>query len=219
LHRSLLAAWLCALLVVAGCADGGDDEEAAPPIGEDETSEPEGDDGNDVEEEESDVEEEPVDVTEVPDEITEEYVEAVLAELEQIRTEAMAEFRAADGEMTIEVMDRLSSTFTEEGARYGRADLENIRDRDFDGVRPNEDMEAPTPDVRSILDMSEDCIFVDTEVDIGGLVEDPGEPLERIYHLVLQERELVEDYNSTPWVIETTPFDIESSREERPCTS
>jgi hypothetical protein len=217
-RRRLGVAAAAALLVLAGC--GGDDEpepiggdEAAPDEGADPTElDPEGDlDGDEGEEEE-------IDVTVVPDEITEDYVEAVLAELEQIRYEALVKFRENDGELTIEVMDMTASVFTAEEVEHERDDLESLAAGGYEGLRDTQDMRPVEPAVIAIHDVTEQCLFAETRVSFEGLLEEAPEARSRLYHLVTQERELVEDYNPTPWVIVRTPADVETSREERPCT-
>jgi hypothetical protein len=216
-RRRLGVAAAAALLVLAGC--GGDDEpepiggdEAAPDEGADPTElDPEGDlDGDEGEEEE-------IDVTVVPDEITEDYVEAVLAELEQIRHDALVEFRENDGEMTIEVDDMVASIFTPEGTEYEAADLEIMRDRDFEGQRSISQLEPLRPQVDELISVSDDCVAAETTLSLDGLQEEPDPPFQRAYLLVVQERELVEDPNPTPWVIGFISEDVDHWREQDPC--
>jgi hypothetical protein len=218
-HRRMwLAGTAVFALVIAGCA--GDDEPSTP-IGGDEAAqgadevEDVPDDSGD-EPEESD-EPEDVDVTVVPDEITEDYVEAVLAELEQIRRDALVEYRESGDELTIEVADMTASVFTSEEVEHERADFDRIADADYDGVRPVDEMEPVRAEVIDLLSANDECLLVETLVSFDGLLEAAPEPRERIYHLVTQDRELVEDYNPTPWVIAATPSDVERWRQEDPC--
>jgi hypothetical protein len=211
-NRRLLAAGMAALLVLSGCAN--EDEEPAPPIGGDEADEPDNTDETPEDEPEDEAEE--VDVTEVPDEITEEYVEAVLAELEQIRRDAIAEYREND-EFTIEVADMTQSVFTPDEVQHEREDLDRIAESGFEGVKPVDELEPVSAEVLEIHSSTDVCIVVETMVDFEGLLIEPPDPRERIYHLVTQDRELVEDYNPTPWVIAGTPADLDRWREEDPC--
>jgi hypothetical protein len=205
-------------LLIAGCA--GDDEPSAP-IGGDEAAqgadevEDVPDDSGD-EPEESD-EPEDVDVTVVPDEITEGYVEAVLAELEEIRYEALVEFRENDDELTIEVADLTASAFTADEVEYERLGLEEMADRGWDGHLPVDQLRPFAPEVDEILQATDECVFVETTISREVLLEDPPEPSPRLYHLVLKDRELVEDYNPTPWVISRIPANVEHWRQEQPC--
>jgi hypothetical protein len=216
-RRVGLAAGAVALLVLAGC--GGDEEPG--PIGGDEAAPEEGaaptelDPEGDINGEDGSGDE--VDVTVVPDEITEDYVEAVLVELEQIRHDALVEFRENDGEMTIEVMDMTASVFTADEVDYERYDLDEIAADDFEGLLPPGELQPEEPRVEEILAASASCVLVETEVSADGLLVDPPPPGPRIYHLVLQTQELVEDYNVTPWVIAMIPADIEHWRGENPC--
>jgi hypothetical protein len=142
----------------------------------------------------------------------------VLAELERIRYEALVEFRENDGELTIEVMDMTASVFTADEVEHERDDLEGLADGGYDGIRDTQDMRPVEPAVTAIHDVTESCLFAEARVSFEGLLEEAPEARSRLYHLVTQERELVEDYNPTPWVIARTPADVEASREERPCT-
>jgi hypothetical protein len=216
-RRAGLAAAGALVLVLAGC--GGDDEpeliggdEAVPDDGAEPTElDPEGDlDGEDGAGED-------IDVTVVPDEITEDYVEAVLAELERGRTELLAEFRSSDGEFTAEVMDLLSSLYAEEAIETRAHGLTAMAENDYEGLRQHDELVSPTPEVVELLSAGPDCLFVDSIVDISGISTFDETELERLYLLRLQERELVEDYNATPWVIVETPADVEGMREEDPC--
>jgi hypothetical protein len=215
-RRLGLAAGAAALLVLAGC--GGDDE--PEPIGGDEAVPDEGAAPTELDPEgdlDAEDEAEEIDVTVVPDEITEDYVEAVLAELERIRYEALVEFRENDGELTIEVMDMTASVFTADEVDYERGDLENMAADGYAAMRDTAELEPVQADVVELLSSSESCVLVETRADLDGLLEDPPPPIERIYYLVLQDRELVEDYNPTPWVIAMIPADIEEWRERDPC--
>jgi hypothetical protein len=212
-HRALVAA--AALVMLAGC--GGDDDPGT--IGGDDTPQPvEDTDETSVETADGDADDvEDIDVTVVPDEITEAYVEAVLAELEQIRHEALVEFRENGYEITLEVADRSSSIFTTEGTDFHAADLSGLAERGFENYLPADEMEPVQPEVEELLSSTDECIFVETEVSHEGRLAEPGDPVTRLYHLVLQQRELVEDYNKTPWVIAMIPADVDYWREEDPC--
>jgi hypothetical protein len=221
-----LAAAVVLALLLAGCR-GGDDEPAAstdfddPPVTEPATATapvP----GPDTQHDDTDgADGEPatdtIDITEVPDEITEAYVEAVLAELERIWTDALIEYQREGGELTLEVTDRIASIFTDEQIDIRYADFGAIADADFVGARPPEETEPADHQVTELISATPTCINVRTLTSIDGLLEDPPPPSAWAFHLVLQEKELYRDLNPTPWVIAGIPADVDSYREQDPC--
>ena len=216
MSRRLLVVWLTGLLVLTGCADAGDGGDGdVPPIGgeeSEESSEPDDDESDDSEDEAA----ADIDVTVVPDEITEDYVEAVLAELERIRAKAIEVLRQENGEFTLVFMDLTQSVFTADEVQYERDDLGNLADADFEPIR--DDISPVEPVVTELLNSSEVCIWVETEVSFEGLREGAdAEKRPRLYHLVLKDTEPVEDHNPTPWVISGTPGNVEDVRGDDRC--
>ena len=224
-HKRIVAASLAVALLLAACSDGDGAAEGVQPIEEpqadpgepepdpvDEDPEPEVEPAPDAEPEPADI-----DITVVPDEITEEYVEAVLAELERLYSEAYVAFREA-GEPTIEVTDNLGSAFTDRQHTARLAQFVDLQEMEFEGFQSSPDAGPRRHSVEKVLDQGEACIYAETLMDLKGILVDPPEPEITFVELGPLEGDRVRNLSTTPWVIHALPVgDSGQLREVRPC--
>ena len=244
-HRILrrFAALSVAVLLVAACSGGGaEDQEIQPlPSSEDDDAsstadEGEPDDDAEVEghaaasEDEGDesqpdtdteVDEEvdsEIDVTVIPDEITPEYVEAVLAELEQLYADALRELMLA-GEPTIEVTDRLGSAFSEPQYQARLDEFLEIFSEERQILAEPEDLTPRRHEVQVLHEASDDCIYVETIADGSGISRLDLEPVPAFVLLGPPDVERPGNRNETPWIIYSMPLgDVEELRADTPCS-
>jgi hypothetical protein len=221
-HRRIAVAFLAAAFLLASCSDDGAGEASAEDIERIDDAEPETDPEVEPEPEPEPVEEpepEPaeVDITVVPDQITEEYVGAVLAELEGLYLDAYVAFRVAD-EPNIEATDRLGSAFA--NAQYAARlnEFVEFASEDYEGLQPAANARPRAHIVEEIHDLSDDCVYVETLMDVSGVVVGAGAPQVTFVELGPREVERVVDLNSTPWLIHGLPIgELAELREVRPC--
>lgn len=172
-------------------------------------------------ESEGDAEVEPdraeVDVSVIPDEITPEYVEAVLAELEQLYADALRELMLA-GEPTIEVTDRLGSAFSEPQYQARLEELLEIVQQDQGRLAEPEDFRARQHQVIDLLHADRSCIYVETDLDASGIVTGSQDPLRSFALLGSPDVERPNNRNPTPWIIYSLPVgEADQLREANPC--
>jgi hypothetical protein len=223
-HRRIAVAFLAAAFLLASCSDDDAGEASAEDIEPIEDAEPETEPEVEsepkpepVEDPEPEPEPAEVDITVVPDEISEEYIEAVLAELEGLYLDAYVAFRVAD-EPNIEATDRLGSAFA--NAQYAARlnEFVEFASEDYEGLQPAANARPRAHIVEEIHDLSDDCVYVETLMDVSGVVVGAGAPQVTFVELGPREVERVVDLNSTPWLIHGLPIgELAELREVRPC--
>lgn len=167
-------------------------------------------------EEDADAEVE-IDVTVIPDEITPAYVEAVLAELEQLYADALRELILA-GEPTIEVTDRLGSAFVEAEYQPRLSQFLELEEDGFSGIASAESLRPRVHSDALIMDLSVDCIYAETTLDLSGVFDEEIPVEVSFVQLGLPDREVVNNLNPTPWMVHAFPVgDDDEMRERRPC--
>ncbi len=160
-----------------------------------------------------------VDVTVVPEEITPEYVEAVLAELEQLYADALRELMLA-GEPTIEVTDRLGSAFIEEQYASRLQQFLELLGAGFPEIAEPSQLEPRIHTGVELLDVTDVCVYSQTVLDVGGVFGGVREPQVAFVEIGLPDRGVVNDRNPTPWMIHGLPVGApDELRERRPCNS
>jgi PBP1b-binding outer membrane lipoprotein LpoB len=216
-HRRIAVAFLAAAFLLASCSDDGAREASAEDIERIDDAEPETDPEVEPEPEPEPVEEpkpEPelaeVDITVVPDQITEEYVDAVFRELELHYAEALEELRRNDGEMNIEVTDRLGEIFDNEDALRQNIEIfQAAAADDFSGIREADALGPRDRLTLRIISSSAECIYAETSVDPSPIVLQPEGEIVNFVQLrpKIVERPVV--LNRSSWVFArvTTPLD------------
>ena len=214
-HKRIVAMSLAVALLLAACSGGDGAAEGVQPIEESQAdageselgeSEPEPVDRDPEPEVEPDVEPEPepadIDITVVPDEITEEYVEAVFVELERLYAEAVAELRRNDGELNIEVSDRLGEIFENDSALESNLEVfQEASEGGFPNIREPQDIGPRTRSIVHLLSVGADCVYAETALDPDALVVEKPEVAQMNFVELLPktvERPIV--LNETPWV-------------------
>jgi len=158
-----------------------------------------------------------VDVTVVPEEITPEYVEAVLAELEQLYADALRELMLA-GEPTLEVTDRLGSAFIEDEYGPRLSQFITLSEDDFPGIASEESLVSRTHSDAVIIDSSPDCIYAETVLDVSGVLEGQRPVEVSFVRLGLPDREVSSNRNPTPWMVHAFPVGVDDElRGLSPC--
>ena len=245
---TLAGPWAIGSLLVLGCSGSGPDEQAIQPLPSVEQASEEADAGSiepdgvvsesgagdnpevdgDIEVERSDADVaaagnglaqgDEVDVTVIPDVITEEYVEAVLAELEQLYADALRELILA-GEPTIEVTDRLGSAFVEEEYALRLEQFIELADLGFPELASPELLEPRAHTEVSILDWDRDCVYAQSTLDVSGVFSAYIPPQMSFVELGLPDREVVTNLNKTPWMVHAFPVGGDTEIGERtPCS-
>ena len=246
---TLAGPWAIGSLLVLGCSGSGPDEQAIQPLPSVEQASEEADAGSiepdgvvsesgagdnpevdgDVEVERSDADVaaagnglaqgDEVDVTVIPDVITEEYVEAVLAELEQLYADALRELILA-GEPTIEVTDRLGSAFVEEQYTARLEQFLSLQDAGFPEIAEANRIRPRQHSVLALIELGDNCLYVETSLDVSGVFDDERELQSSFVELGMPDREVITNLNPTPWMIHGLPVGEYSQLEERrPCAS
>lgn len=172
-------------------------------------------------ESEGDAEVEPdraeVDVSVIPDEITPEYVEAVLAELEQLYADALRELMLA-GEPTIEVTDRLGSAFSEPQYQARLEELLEIYREEPEILADPDEMRPRTHRVVEVLEYTRSCIYVETIADGSGITTLDLSPSTAFVLLGPPDVERPGNRSPTPWVIDSLPLgEAAELRVDSPC--
>lgn len=158
-----------------------------------------------------------IDITTVPEEITLEYVQAVLDELERILAEALI-LLMEEGEFSIEIADYVGEIFTFEQRDLRLAELETAADADFANMNPSHLIEPRHREVISILDVSEDCLYVEAWAHEQGIFPAITEPSQSFVVLHAREHARPVEVNPTPWVYAALAIGDETAlRQERPC--
>ena len=233
-HKRIVAASLAVALLLAACSDGDGAAEGVQPIEEPQADpgEPEPDPVDEDPEPEVEPEPEPepesepadIDITAVPDEITEEYVEAVFVELERLYSEAVAELRRNDGELNIEVSDRLGEIFENDSALTSNLEVfQEASEGGFPNIREPEDIGPRTRSIVHLLSVDAECVYVETTLHPDALVIEKPEVAQINFVELLPktvERPVV--LNKTPWVygrilVPQDEQDVLDFTENNPC--
>lgn len=158
-----------------------------------------------------------IDITVIPDEITLEYVDAVLVELERLYAEA-AQFAASEGQISVEVADRISSVFGRERSNDAYAVFQAIAESDGALLVAAASFSARSYRALEILDESRGCLWVETIGDQSGVYVDAPEPQPTFILLRETDSEPFRNLNQTPWVYHAQRVGAESElREAAPC--
>jgi hypothetical protein len=216
-HKRLAAAVVAAGLLLAACSADPANEASAEDIQPIEEPQPEAvepESEPDPDPPDPDPEPEPeaseIDITVVPDEITEEYVEAVFVELETLYAEAVAELRRNDGELNIEVTDRLGEIFDNDEALGQNIEIfQASAANGFSGVRDADDIRPRVRQVVRLMSSDSACIYAETSLDPSPVVLDAEGGVVNFVQLLPKVVERPVVMNATPWVFArvTTPFD------------
>jgi hypothetical protein len=208
-HKRLAAAVVAAGLLLAACSADPANEASAEDIQPIEEPQPEAvepESEPDPDPPDPDPEPEPeaseIDITVVPDEITEEYVEAVFVELETLYAEAVAELRRNDGELNIEVTDRLGEIFDNEFTLPTNLRIFNdAADAGFPNIREPERIGPRLRTVVSLFSADESCVYAETDLNSELLVvEAPVSDQKNYVELLPKTVERPVVLNRTPWV-------------------
>ena len=158
-----------------------------------------------------------IDVTTVPDDITVEYVQAVVDELERILAEALV-LMMEEGELTIEITDRVGEIFTLEQRDLRLNELTTASEEGFPGMWPSDEIAPRNREVLGVLDVSEGCIYIEALAFEEGLFPEVTEPAPSFAVLRFPDVERPVEINPTPWVYAALAVGAESElRKERPC--
>ncbi len=160
---------------------------------------------------------EDVDITTVPDEITVEYVQAVIDELERIVAEALI-IMMEEGELTIEVTDRIGEIFTPQQRDIRLNELRAAANGELAGLRQPSEVEVRRRLIVSIIEGSDRCLYAEVESLDAAFFDEPRDPVQAFVVLRRPEVERGLDENPTPWVYSTIAIgDEQEMRSERPC--
>ena len=158
-----------------------------------------------------------VDVTVIPEEITPEYVEAVLAELEQLYADALRELMLA-GEPTREVTDRLGSAFSEPQYQVRLQELLAAVADDPTRFALPEQLEPRRHRGLNLIQAMEDCIYAETYLDASGILSVDQEPLHSFVILGPPDVERPNRRTGVAWVLYSLPVgDPDDLRKRNPC--